>query len=91
MARKAHGIGDLTPTEQQSGYDPIRFAKQIEGCRPEIRVDAKGFKYTAYVRIEPKKKEHKDRIKPIKQRKASDLSLQEEKELILGIDLDFHV
>jgi hypothetical protein len=63
MARKAHGIGDLTETEQQSGYDPIRFAKQIEGCRAEIRVDARGFKYTAYVRIEPRKKDQTDRIK----------------------------
>jgi hypothetical protein len=63
MARKAHGIGDLTETEKLPGYDPIRFAKQIEGCRPEIRIDEKGFKYTAYVRIEPKKKEQTERIK----------------------------
>ena len=56
MARKAHGIGELTETEKQPGYCPERFAKQIEGCRPEIRVDERGFKYTAYVKIKGKEK-----------------------------------
>jgi len=88
MARKAHGIGDLTETEKQPGYDPVRFAKQIEGCRPEIRVDERGFKYTVYLKDRSKPKEKTIKPKLIKQKKASDLNLQEEQELNLGIDLD---
>jgi hypothetical protein len=79
MARKAHGIGDLTETEKLPGYDPVRFAKQIEGCRPEIRVDEKGFKYTAYVRVVPKKKEQISRVKNTKAKaKAKTTNIAEE-------------
>jgi hypothetical protein len=83
MAKKAHGIGQLTATEQQPGYSPERLAKQIEGCLPPIKkIDERGFTYWVY----PKDKKHpRWKEKPISIKagkiKAAKLTIEEEQGL----------
>lgn len=92
MAKKAHGIGVLTETEQQPGYCPERLKSQIVGCKkPEVRVDRKGFKYIVYPRdlSHERWKNHKPKKKPIVVSRATPTP-EEIKELKLDIDLELY-